>query len=151
MSVTMVKDRPKSKAKGKKGQAAMMVMVDELGALQGDLEILQAEPVFSKAREMGVRIADLSKELRAHANDTLAADQKVEISGDFYVASIGEKAKKRTVTDIAKIHHLMGDDAFYQIATVPLKKVDDYLNPEQRAEVLLEDKSGARSLSVKIK
>ena len=151
MSVTMVKDRPKSKAKGKKGQAAMMVMVDELGALQGDLEILQAEPVFAKAREMGVRIADLSKELRAHADDTLAAEQKVEISGEAYVASIGEKAKKREITDIAKIHHLMGDDAFYKIATVPLKKVDDYLNPEQRAEVILEDKSGPRSLKVKIK
>lgn len=151
MSVTMVKDRPKSKAKGKKGQAAMMLLVDELGALQGDLEILQSEPVFAKAREISVRIADLSKDLRAHADDTLAADQKVEIAGDAYVASIGEKAKKRTVTDLSKIHHFMGDEAFYLIATVPLKKVDDYLNPEQRAEVLLEDKSGSRSLSVKIK
>ena len=151
MGVTVVKDRPKSKVKGKKGQAAMVVLVDELGALQGDLEILQAEPAFAMARKIADRIGGLTKELRAHADDTLAADQKVEISGEAYMASIGEKAKKRAVTDLAKIHHFMGDEAFYQIATVPLKKVDDYLNPEQRAEVILEDKSGPRSLKVKIK
>jgi len=150
--VTVVKDRPKTKQKteGLSPAAQMASLVDELGALAGDLEILQAEPVFAKAREMSARVEELKGDLRTRADDILADDQEVELPGESYVAKIGKKANKRTITDIRAIAKFMGAN-FFKIVSVALKDVDDYLNPEQREACISKARTGARSVKVKVK
>ncbi len=151
MTATILKNRPKVKAKAKPGsKEELAAMVDEIGALQGDLEILQAEPVFAKAREMAEKVDELKVEFRTRMDEALKPDQKTEIGGQTYVATVGAKANRTTVTDVETIHSFMGKD-FYKIASVLIKDIKDYLNPEQREEVTVTDRTGTRSLKIAIK
>lgn len=151
MTATILKNRPKVKPKAKPGsKEELAAKVDEIGALQGDLEILQAEPIFAKAREMAEKVEDLKVEFRARMDVVLKPDQKTEIGGQTYVATVGAKANKTTITDVETIHSFMGKD-FYKIASVLIKDIKDYLNPEQREQVTVTDRSGNRSLKIAIK
>lgn len=151
MTATILKNRPKVKAKAKPGsKEELAAMVDEIGALQGDLEILQAEPVFAKAREMAEKVDELKVEFRARMDVALKPDQKTEIGGQTYVATVGMKANKVTITDVETIHSFMGKD-FYKIASVLIKDINDYLNPEQREQVTVKDRTGTRSLKIVVK
>ncbi len=151
MTATILKNRPKVKPKAKSGSKEELAeKVDEIGALQGDLEILQAEPIFTKAREMAAKVEDLKVEFRARMDVVLKPDQKTEIGGASYVATVGKKANKTEITDVETIHSFMGKD-FYKIASVLIKDIKDYLNPEQREQVTVTDRTGNRSLKIVIK
>ncbi len=151
MGVTVIKDRPKAgtKVKGKEVNELVSI-VDTLGGLEADLATLQAEPVFAKAREIAERIDDLKGELRARCDATLSPEQSVELPGESYVATVGKKANKRSITDVRAIAKFMGRD-FFKIVSVALKDVDDYLNPEQREQCISSDRTGTRSVKVKVK
>ena len=45
----------------------------------------------------------------------------------------------------------MVGDSMYDLVSMTMKNVDDYLNPEQRAKVVEEDLTGKRRISVKVK
>ena len=151
MTATVLKNRPKVKTKVKPGSKEELAsMVDEIGALQGDLEILIAEPVFAKAREMAAKVESLKGEFRTRMDEALKPDQKTEIGGKDYVATVGAKSNKTTITDVETIHSFMGKD-FYKIASVLIKDIKDYLNPEQREQVTVTDRTGTRTLKIAIK
>ena len=54
----------------------------------------------------------------------------------------GRKGTSRRIADTLKLRELMGDELFFQCASVTLKDIDAYLTAPQRAEVLEETRTG---------
>ena len=76
--------------------------------------------------------------------DELEADDDATLEelGGVFRLELGRKGTSRRIADTQKLRELMGDELFFQCATVTLKDVDAYLTPPQRAEVLEETRTG---------
>ena len=96
-------------------------------------------------------MATLREAIQKEATRDLGDQQKTTVVGRFYAATIGKCKKNRRITDMAKIHAFVESakvGAFFELCTFPLGKVDDYLTPPQRAEVLEENHNGSRNFKV---
>jgi len=100
-------------------------LVDELGALKVKLD---------KMRPVTQRVMEIEKTLRGYADEVLAADVGTLVIGSKYEVSIGKKSMVRRVTDKKKALNLLGQEVALEKMTLPLKALDDYLTPEERAE-----------------
>jgi len=79
---------------------------------------------------------------------TVQDSEQAVLSGEEHSLKIGAKTKVRKVSDIYKIKAMLGEQAFMSLVSLKLGDLDDYLTPEQRAEVLTESFSGARKITV---
>lgn len=155
MGVTVI-EKPKGKGKAETAnlpeKLQIAALVDQLGGLKTSLEQLEAEPVFTQARDMATEIGQIEEDIRNRIDGTVAKENKVEIAGSKYVASIGAKGKVRSFKKGAMkaIHKMMGA-SYFDLVTMRLKDLDDYLNPEQRAKVVNEELTAKRRISVKVK
>lgn len=121
-------------------QAEIMDLIDKCGSL--DLKIkkfnesIVAEFALAKARLQEL----IAKDLKQDATATK--------KGEKFVVKIGACGKSRTLTNLALAASLLGDEVFMQVVSVPMKALDDYLTPEQRAKVLTEGRTATRSFSL---
>jgi hypothetical protein len=130
--------------------------VDRHGDISAEIEKLEAQIENARVKDLREQIAvkskaqaalreDILKEATAHLGDKSAT----EVHGARFFAKIGKCAMKRTITDMKKAAELVGLDNFFELCSFPLMKVDDYLNPKERALVIEETHDGARSFKVK--
>lgn len=131
--------------------------IDLYGALQRDVVGLNCQmdvlvkPLGDKITEKVIKMAKLREEIEKEATADLGDQQKTTVVGRFYAATIGKCKKNRKIIDMAKIHAFVESakvGAFFELCTFPLGKVDDYLTPPQRAEVLEENHNGSRNFKV---
>lgn len=113
--------------------------IDELAELTAWEKEYSEHPNFK-------RLATLRKVMTEAAKSMSQADGNAELifRGATHEVVFSPVAKTRKVTDLKKAHELLGDK-FYDGASITLKFVDDYLNPEQRAEVC-SDGEGSRRM-----
>lgn len=121
---------------------ALTDLIDRYGALSSELASITAD--------LGTQIDSLREQIEARVIPTLEGpDDTAKVRAAKYILSIGAQAKARKLVDLRKAAELLGKDIFLKVATVPLKALDDYLNPEQRALVLEETRSERRTFAVK--
>lgn len=118
-----------------KSTSALMGLVDELADMLGK----EAETLAQiKALQASLAPIKALREQIQEELDKLDLDPDAEdsIKTDKAILTFGKKGTKREIEDMEAVRELMGDDLFIKVATVPLKAIDDYLNPEQKATVL---------------
>lgn len=121
---------------------AITKLIEEMGALER--KVKDFKPTAD-------RLAAVKKALQEHYDSTLSADQAFEQESEHFLLEVSAKGNQRTVTSAAKVCALLGDEKFLAVATVPLKAIDDYMTPEEKAEVLKEERTGSRTLKLKPK
>ncbi len=151
MPVTIMKAGGGSE-KGKKAEFGANIkkemerLADVIGDAEKAIKDHAADPVY---RDNLVLAVENKKTVREMVSDVLSTDEKVEFAGERFTMTIGAKGKKRDITNIRKVHELLGDDVFYELCTVSLSAIDDYLTPKQREQVLKVEYTGTRNISVK--
>ena len=109
------------------------------------------KPLGDKITEKVIKMAKLREEIEKEATADLGDQQKTTVVGKFYAATIGKCKKSREIIKMKKLFDLIEvaqSGAFFELCTFPLGKVDDYLTPPQRAEVLKVEHNGSRNFKV---
>ena len=109
--------------------------IDEVARLEKDA--LKTKEKIKKLQDDLKPYAKAYKELQ-ELIDALPkdADATVEELGvDFYVEA-GIKGTSREIIDMKKVHEILGDDLFYQCASITLKDLDKYMIEPQRDLVI---------------
>lgn len=86
----------------------------------------------------------LAKELKGMGPEK----ESFTLQGTNQSILIGEPSKKREVVSMKRLHQMVGDTVFYQIVKASLEDIDNYLNDEQKKEIIKETKGGARKISI---
>jgi hypothetical protein len=116
----------------------LKVQVDELVALSKQVE--DFKPVNKK-------YLALRKELLDKAEAEYTAAETILMSGTIGQVQWGPKSDERTITDLRKVHKILGDAAFYALAKIGITDLCKYLTPEQQAMVIKSDPTGSRAYS----
>lgn len=115
-------------------------LVDKVGTLEADALLIakQIKALQEKLKPYKAAV----KELQEHV-DTLELDDDAttELRGTVYRVEVGKRGTSRSIIDLPKVFEFMGEDVFTQVATVPLKAIDDYLTPPQKEQVLKIDRT----------
>ena len=111
-------------------------LIDELGAMQPEAQKIdeQIKALQKRQKPFKDKLKSLCELL--HEVDEHGDDEKFVELGQTHRAEFGKKGTARTITRIEKVRELMGDETFFKVCSVTLKAVDDYLTPEEKAEVL---------------
>jgi hypothetical protein len=107
-------------------------------------ELLKWEQSF-KQDERYKELEALKKALATEA-DKIANPASVHVfEGVDYEVEYSSKPESTSINEGAmpKIHKML-KEGFYAIATISKKNLDDYLNPQQRAEVTTTERTGTR-------
>jgi hypothetical protein len=116
--------------------------VDEL------LELIEWENEIAKPKLKRLKLLKDTLVSEINKQKDADIDQSYTRSGADGVATISAAVKERKIKDLRMVHMMLGDDVFYEAASVPLKVIDDYLAPHQRDEVLDKDGRGSRRVTV---
>jgi hypothetical protein len=116
-----------------------------IAGVAADIKKLQAkkkalEDVVEPARDR------VQQALLGHGADPDATLNEVHYG---YRVEVGKCGTQRVMKDIALAAQLLGD-TFWQLATIPIGKCDDYLTLDQREKVLETKRTDKRPFSVKI-
>lgn len=139
----------KSKTKTK-AKAAMKAEIDEAkAALSAKVdEIITIDKKMGEFKELAKR----SSELKGIVLSTVEADYEaaapIIVKGSLGKLKWTPKSIKRTITDIKKIHEMLGDETFYKICSVGLTDLDKYMTPAEKEKVLKSEQTGSRSVTI---
>ena len=114
--------------------------VDEYIKLEAHIK---AEQEKIKTSEEMRRLNELKQEF-ADECDKKPADQKVPFTGSKYDLEFGAKSNTTTVTSVKLAAELLGD-TFWDIASVPIGKLKDYLTKPDYEKVTDQNRTGSRS------
>lgn len=126
------------------GSEEIKTLVDEIATSQAVIakKMLALQPMIADMNEK-------KEELLRRIESVTDAGVSSKVKGHLFVAEFSAKTLQRTITDIKLVAKLM-KDTFWKVAKVNLKDVDDYLTPEERANVISESREkGSRSLKFK--
>ena len=102
---------------------------------------------YLKHKKLKEELDALRSEVEGALCEGLAPEATAEVATDKFVVSVSSKGTKRVINDMKAVAEALGD-TFIEVATVPMKALDDYLTPEERAEVVDESQNGSRRLKV---
>lgn len=143
MAVSITTTKPKAKTKAK---AETKAPTDaELGKLVDT--IIENEKQVQAAKDPAKKQAKARKELLALVENMVQAGETITIEGDLGKVKFSEQSQTRSVSDLKKIHEMMGDDLFYKLASIGIGNLDKYLTPEQVTKVT-GTSYGSRSMTV---
>jgi hypothetical protein len=126
----------------------LAALIDELGELQPKFERRKRRlKLLEVAQETYKAKFKRLQELIAEDDDDHHDDDSFVELGTTFRAEFGKKGCSRRIADIQKVRELMGDETFFKVCSVALKDIDDYLNPEERAQVL-ETERGLRGVKI---
>lgn len=122
-------------------------LIDELGAMQPEFERIKkrAKELDEKLKPFKEKLSRLQELIAEY--DERAADETFEELGETYKAEVGKKGCQRRVADIRKAKELLGDEVFFKLCSITLQALDDYLNPDERGQVIAVDR-GLRGIKI---
>ena len=126
--------------------AALAEMIDKVGALQEEAELIKAR-IKKEEAKLKPYAAAVKALQDAINNLDIDADSTFEESGAAFIVEVGTKAKSRAVKDLPLIRKMLGEATFMQLATVKMGDLDKYLTPPQLAQVLATER-GSRSMKL---
>lgn len=120
--------------------------IDTVGRLEKEAEKIKAR--IKAEQEKLKPYVKAMKELQALVDGMdVDADETLDQLGVEYRLEAGAKGTARKVVDMVGVHQLLGDELFYQCATVTLKDLDAYLTQPQRDKVI-ESSRSSRTISI---
>jgi len=142
----VVKTKPAVKAKPKaKVASSVDPTVNKAKALA---EIIcEQNPAILAAKEPKKLQDKARKELLDLIEGEYSPTEEIIVSTDKGRVKFGQMGTKRYVTDVAKVHKLLGDEAFYAIVTANLTDLDKYLTPAQLDQVIATG-YGSRTMTI---
>ena len=148
MAITLTKVKPVVELPAilSDGDYDLKAQIDLVGSHQNDVAKIKKQ-----IKELTAKLkpyAEAESKLQAMVDELeLGDDEEDTVSGERFRVEIGPRGNKRSIPDMAKVKAALGDLLFMKLATVTLKNLDDYLNPEQRGEVIKTDRT---SRSIKL-
>jgi hypothetical protein len=134
-----------------KEQEAPQVAIEEvadpvLAAKVDELAQLIVWEAKQKKAPQAVRLAELKKEFADAAAATPTDEPEVVFEGFKNRYKFGKPAEVRTLTVDGKkmFANKVGEEAFLEVANIPLKAIDDYIPKNEQSEYLDYD-TGART------
>ncbi len=124
-------------------------LIDQYGDLQAEIAKLKKKlaPTQAKIAEKTTKMAELRETIEKDVTHGLADGSSCTQAGTRFLVTFGKRKMNRQIKNIERIAELMGEH-FAKVVSIPLKAVDDYLNPEEREEVIETTHDGARSFKV---
>ncbi len=118
--------------------------IDRYGEVETEILALE-EKRAKRVKAIDTEIAGKQDELLELADDIaeeavkdLAPASGAEVVAKLFYLVLGKCKKQRKITDMKKLADLVGLDNFFNLCGFPLGHVDDYLNPEERKQVIEE-------------
>jgi len=113
----------------------LAMLVDQIGELEAEAVLINA-----RIKQEQAKLENYKKTLAKLQEfaDTLEDVPEQGLCGTRYRVLIGDYGKRREIADMGKLKSILGEKLFMELATIPLGKIDDYLTPVQKSEVLLE-------------
>jgi hypothetical protein len=135
MAIVLNKPKPKAAAAVAPDPflSEFAAKIDEVGRLEGPA--LKTKEKIKKLQDDLKPYAKAQKELQESMDGLGDDDDKLEELGVEFKVEAGAKGSSRKVTDMKRIHEILGDDLFYDLATITLTNLDKYLIEPQREEV----------------
>lgn len=137
MAIVITKPKPKLATKPQVPVVSDFAeLIDNYGR-----EMVAAEKVAAKIKALQEQLKPFTKakkDLQAALDAIDQPDDKdgiMEIGTEF-VCEVGKSGSQRKLIDIKGAKKMMGDELFYQVATITLKDLDKYLTEPQRDQVL---------------
>ena len=138
------------------GPQTMEERIDRFGDLNAEVEKLEGQIENARVKALREKIstlrseqATIREEIMKVATADLDEEGAFESYGRRFFVKVGKCQLRRTITSMKRLAELVRLDNFFELATFPLAKVDDYLNPQERAEVIDSKHDGPRSFKVK--
>jgi hypothetical protein len=122
-------------------------LIDELGSMQADFDARKKQIRELEAKQQPYKDKLLELQTLIHEHDEHDPDDTFRELGEHYQADCGKQATSRSIADIKGVQKLMGDKVFYQVCSVTLQNIDDYLTPDQKAQVL-DAERGYRTIKI---
>ena len=91
-------------------------------------------------------LAELKKTFVTEINAKNKPDVEVTVRGAKMAVTFSSCVKGTQITSMKQAHKLLGDETFYQIASISVGDLKDYLTPEQRAKISKEDHTETRKV-----
>jgi hypothetical protein len=146
MATLVLKKKTTRVASPVEGVSVLAQMIDAAGAASEQIAALKA--TIKSASEKLKAVSKPIDELQAYIDQMpLDADKTLVELGSKYMVTAGVKAKARSITDLALVRTLLGEETFMALATVKLGDLDKYLTPVQLDKVLKIDRT-TRSLKL---
>jgi hypothetical protein len=122
-------------------------LIDEIGALQADFEARKKQIKALEAKQKPYQDKLLELQALIHEDDEHDPDDAFRELGEHYQADCGKQGTSRSIADIKGVQKLLGDQVFYEVCSVTLKNLDDYLTPAERDQVLTYER-GYRTIKI---
>ncbi len=113
--------------------------VDELGILAPQIDELKAKQALA---------AVLTARIQEYSDKRFPANTGGCVEGHEYVAFFSAKGVKRTIRDMPRLSKILGIKNFLAACSFSLAKLDDLVPLAERDEILHEEQTGNRKLSV---
>lgn len=120
----------------------LAALIDLTGSLSEDAEKIQQQirehqEAIKALSEKLQPLAEAQKELKDQVAELDYPDDRADIieRGEQFFITVGKKGVSRAISDIVRVHQILGDEVFYALATVPLRDIDSYLTPDQKEQV----------------
>jgi len=135
---------------GSKKADEITKLIDEIGAMLPEVEAKQKiikayqkelQPSTEKMRALTALVSAL---------EGRGPDETFELHGDLFTAAVGKRYIVRTVANpqlAIKLLNKAGKGIGWSLITVPLGKLDVFLTPDQKAEVIKIDR-GERPITI---
>lgn len=115
-------------------------ILDEFGAASAALTAHQA-----KAKPIQERCAKLRETILSWVAEA-PADLSFDFDGRDYGAAVTAQRLERTIPSMKKVLGALGEKRFLALCSIPIKALDDELNPDARARLIHEEPSGRREV-----
>ena len=113
--------------------------------VDAQMRVKAAEGVLREAKE---NLAKIQEPLEKYVDLSVDASEGLELASDTYSIKVGPKAKKTKVTNLMGILEILGKENFLKIATVSIKGMKEYMDPQEIEEVSEVGHEGARRFSI---
>lgn len=116
-------------------------IIDKAASLEQEIKAMKA-----KLKPKEDQFAKMKEQILSIYSEDLAKADGTMVEAKEFGAEIGAASIKREVTNKAELLEVLGMERFVQLANFKLTDIDSYLTPEEKAKVLTEERTGARSV-----
>lgn len=111
--------------------------VDRLAEIEAEIRKIPSVKLLMQEKNK------LEKYLRDVADGKVLASETATYIGTEYCFHVSAKSMQRTIPSMKEVAKMFGP-LFMEVASVSMTDIDKYLTEEQKAKVLIEDRTGAR-------
>lgn len=140
----------KAKTETASNVSEIATLIDEVGALQGDVAktVAKVKALTETLKPFNEKFKRLEKLI--NAMDQYEADAEFVEVGTRFEVKAGVREKNRSIKDLKALKKKLGDTTFMEVAKVTLKDIDKYVSESEQDKLgIIERTRGNRSIEVR--